>query len=86
MAGKLHEIELSLAAAVGQHEATGGLFNFIGSISVITTPIAIGYIVKGTGSFNGSLVFVGANALLTVFSYLVFVREIKRLKLVTANA
>jgi ACS family glucarate transporter-like MFS transporter len=63
----------------------GGLFNFIGSISAITTPIAIGYIVKGTGSFNGALVFVGANALLTVFSYLVIVGDIKRMELVTAR-
>jgi D-galactonate transporter len=60
----------------------GGLFNFIGSISAITTPIAIGYIVHGTGSFNGALVFVGANALLTTLSYLVVVGEIKRMELV----
>ncbi len=63
----------------------GALFNFIGSISAITTPIAIGYIVKGSGSFNGALVFVGANALLTVFSYLVIVGDIKRMKLVPAE-
>ncbi|MDR3436491.1 MFS transporter [Telmatospirillum sp.] len=63
----------------------GGLFNFIGSISAITTPIAIGYIVQGTGSFNGALVFVGANALLTILSYLVIVGEIKRMELVTTK-
>ncbi|PKU21719.1 MFS transporter [Telmatospirillum siberiense] len=60
----------------------GGMFNFIGSISAITTPIFIGYIVQGTGSFNGALVFVGANALLTVLSYLVIVGDIKRMELV----
>lgn len=60
----------------------GGMFNFIGSISAITTPILIGYIVQGTGSFNGALVFVGANALLTVLSYLVIVGDIKRMELV----
>lgn len=59
----------------------GGLFNFLGSMSAITTPIVIGYIVNGTGSFNGALVYVGANALLTTVSYLVIVGEIKRLEL-----
>ena len=34
-----------------------------GNISSITTPIIIGYIIQETGSFNGALVFVGANAL-----------------------
>jgi ACS family glucarate transporter-like MFS transporter len=63
----------------------GGLFNFIGSLAAITTPICIGYIVQGTGSFNGALVFVGANALLTVFSYLVIVGEIKRMELVKTS-
>jgi MFS transporter, ACS family, glucarate transporter len=52
-----------------------------GNISSITTPIIIGYIIQGTGSFNGALVFVGANALVAVFSYLVVVGEIKRLQL-----
>jgi ACS family glucarate transporter-like MFS transporter len=60
---------------------SGGLFNMFGNISSITTPIVIGYIIQGTGSFNGALVFVGANALVAVFSYVVIVGEIKRLKL-----
>ncbi|MEA3083171.1 MAG: transporter, family, glucarate transporter, partial [Paraburkholderia sp.] len=41
----------------------------------IVTPIVIGYRVAKTGSFNGALVFVGLNALLTVFSYLVIVKD-----------
>lgn len=32
---------------------SGGLFNMFGNISGIVTPIAIGYIVGTTGSFNG---------------------------------
>lgn len=60
---------------------TGGLFNMFGNISSITTPIVIGYIIQSTGSFNGALVFVGANALVAVLSYLVIVGEIKRLEL-----
>ena len=60
---------------------SGGLFNTFGNLSSITTPIVIGYIIQNTGSFNGALVFVGANALLAVLSYLVIVGEIKRLEL-----
>jgi ACS family glucarate transporter-like MFS transporter/ACS family D-galactonate transporter-like MFS transporter len=41
----------------------------------------IGYLVAKTGSFNGALVFVGINALLTVFSYLVIVKKIERVEL-----
>ncbi|EJN07036.1 MFS transporter [Herbaspirillum sp. YR522] len=60
---------------------SGGLFNTFGNIAGITTPIVIGYIVKETGSFSGALVFVGINALITVISYLVVVKEIKRVEL-----
>jgi ACS family glucarate transporter-like MFS transporter len=59
----------------------GGLFNLFGNTAGITTPIVIGYLVKRTGSFNDALVFVGAAALLAIFSYVVIVGEIKRLEL-----
>jgi MFS transporter, ACS family, glucarate transporter len=60
---------------------SGGLFNMFGNISSITTPIVIGYIIQGTGSFNGALVFVAANALVAILSYLVIVGEIRRVEL-----
>lgn len=60
---------------------SGGLFNTFGNSAAITTPIIIGYIVQGTGSFNGALVFVGANALGAILSYLLIVGEIKRMVL-----
>jgi MFS transporter, ACS family, glucarate transporter len=65
---------------------SGGLFNTFGNTAGITTPIIIGYIVQGTGSFNGALVFVGANALGAILSYLLIVGEIKRMELKLANA
>ena len=53
-----------------------------GNVAGIVTPIVIGYLVAtATGSFNGALVFVGLNALVTVFSYLVIVKDIKRVEL-----
>lgn len=60
---------------------SGGLFNTFGNVAGITTPIIIGYIIKGTGSFNGALVFVGINALVAILSYLLIVGEIKRMEL-----
>ena len=58
---------------------SAGLFNMFGNIASISTPIAIGYIIAFTGSFNGALIFVGANALVAVLSYLVIVGKIERL-------
>jgi ACS family glucarate transporter-like MFS transporter len=60
---------------------SGGLFNTFGNTAAITTPIAIGYIVQWTHSFNGALVFVAANALTAIVAYLVVVGEIKRVQL-----
>ena len=63
---------------------SGGLFNMFGNTAAITTPIVIGYIVQWTGSFNGALVFVAANALTAVACYLLVVGEITRVELRTA--
>ncbi|APA87254.1 MFS transporter [Paraburkholderia sprentiae WSM5005] len=60
---------------------SGGIFNMFGNVAGIVTPIVIGYLVARTGSFNGALVFVGANALMTVISYLVIVKDIRRVEL-----
>ncbi|TKC87748.1 MFS transporter [Trinickia terrae] len=60
---------------------SGAIFNLFGNTAGIVTPIVIGYLVNATHSFNGALVFVGANALLNVFAYLVIVKEIKRVEL-----
>lgn len=60
---------------------SGSLFNTFGNTAAITTPIVIGYIVGGTGSFAWALVFVAANALVAVCSYLFVVGEIKRVVL-----
>ena len=60
---------------------SGALFNTFGNTAAITTPIVIGYLVKGSGGFASALVFVGANALVAIVSYLLVVGEIKRLEL-----
>ncbi len=63
---------------------SGGLFNTFGNAAGITTPIVIGYIVQGTGSFAGALVFVGAHGALAIVAYLFIVGEIKRVTLRTS--
>jgi len=60
---------------------SGALFNTFGNTAAITTPIIIGYLVKGSGSFNSALVFVAANALAAVLCYLVVVGQIRRFEL-----
>jgi ACS family glucarate transporter-like MFS transporter len=63
---------------------SGAVFNTFGNTAAITTPIVIGYLVKGSGHFGGALVFVGANAIVAILSYLLIVGEIRRLRLATA--
>jgi len=65
---------------------SGGLFNTFGNTAGITTPIVIGYIVQGTGSFAGALVFVGANAALAIACYLFIVGRIERVTLTKSLA
>ncbi|MDF2638494.1 MAG: sugar (glucarate) transporter permease [Novosphingobium lindaniclasticum] len=60
---------------------SGGIFNAIGNIAGIVTPIGIGYIVQKTGSFDLALVFVAAHSVLAMFSYLVIVGPIRRFTL-----
>lgn len=60
---------------------TGGLFNSLGNIAGIVTPVVIGYILQQSGSFANALVFVGAHGLIAVFSYWFIVGKIERLKL-----
>ena len=59
----------------------GGVFNTFGNIAGIVTPIVVGYIVAGTGSFDLALTFVAAHCLLAIFAYLVVVGRIARLEL-----
>jgi len=60
---------------------SGSLFNTFGNLSSIITPIAIGYIIKVTGSFNWALVFVSIHAFLAIISYVFIVGKIQRFEL-----
>jgi ACS family glucarate transporter-like MFS transporter len=60
---------------------SGGVLNVCGNLSSITTPIAIGYIIEITGSFNGALVYVVAHAFVAMICYLFVVGKIERMVL-----
>jgi ACS family glucarate transporter-like MFS transporter len=60
---------------------TGGVFNGLGNIAGIVTPIVIGYVVAKTGSFHDALWFVGMHGLLAILAYGVLAGEFCRLEL-----
>ncbi|WP_153110169.1 MFS transporter [Propionivibrio limicola] len=60
---------------------TGGLFNFMANLAGIFTPLVIGFIISATGSFFYALMYVGAAALLGVFSYVFILGDVKRIEL-----
>jgi ACS family glucarate transporter-like MFS transporter len=83
--GALGWTVISDTSPKGMVGMNGALFNFIGNMAGITTPIIIGYLVEKTGSFNDVLIFVPLTALCAIVSYGSIVGDIKRLDL-TAGA
>lgn len=79
--GSLGWTVISDTSPQGMVGLNGALFNLIGNLAGITTPIMIGYLVKTTGSFDDVLIFVGMTALLAVVCYGPIVGEIKRLEI-----
>jgi len=69
-------------------EATGlagSVFNMCGNLSTIATPIAIGYILKGThNNWDLALVFLFAHSIVAMIGYGVIAGELKRVVLKTA--
>jgi ACS family glucarate transporter-like MFS transporter len=79
--GALGWTVISDTSPKGMVGMNAALFNFIGNMAGITTPIIIGYLVQKTGSFNDVLIFVSLTALCAIVSYGPIVGEIKRLDL-----
>lgn len=63
---------------------TGGVFNFCANLAGIITPLVIGFIVAGTGSFFYALAYIGVVALLGVASYVFILGDVKRVELAPA--
>jgi ACS family glucarate transporter-like MFS transporter len=77
--GALGWTVISDTSPKGMVGMNGALFNLIGNMAGIITPIVIGYIVEKTGSFDDALIFVSLTALCAIVSYGPIVGEIKRL-------
>ncbi len=56
---------------------TGGVFNLIGNLSAIVTPLIIGILVQG-GSFAPAIAYVAILALLGALSYILLVGKVER--------
>lgn len=56
---------------------TGGVFNLIGNLSAIVTPLIIGFLVQG-GSFAPAIAYVAILALLGALSYILLVGKVER--------
>jgi ACS family D-galactonate transporter-like MFS transporter len=66
-------------APVGMVGVTGGAVNFVGNLSGIVTPIAIGYIVRETGGFEWALRMVSAFALIGAACYIFVLGDLHRI-------
>jgi ACS family glucarate transporter-like MFS transporter len=63
----------------GMTGLNGGVFNLIGNLAGITTPIIIGYLIKRTGSFHDVLLYVGFTSVVAILSYIPLAGKIRRL-------
>ncbi|WP_213877453.1 MFS transporter [Pseudomonas sp. dw_358] len=59
---------------------TGGVFNFIGNLSAITTPLVIGYLASGD-SFAPAITYIAVMALIGALSYILLVGKVERITL-----
>lgn len=70
---------LADTAPQGMIGLSGGVFNGLGNIAGIVTPVVIGYVVASTGSFDNALWFVAAHGLIGIFAYVVLARRFERI-------
>lgn len=59
----------------------GGVFNFCANLGGTLSPLAIGFIVKGTGSFEAALFFVAIIAVIGLLSYIFVIGTPHRINL-----
>lgn len=58
----------------------GGVFNAVGGLAAVVTPIVIGYLVKD-GDFRPALLYIGAIAFIGFCSYLFLVGKVERIEI-----
>ena len=57
---------------------TGGVFNFIGNLAAITTPLVIGFLISGD-SFAPAITYIAVMALVGALSYILLVGKVERI-------
>ncbi|MBN3853909.1 MFS transporter [Paraburkholderia sp. Ac-20340] len=83
----LGAIGWAVLADVAPREMTGlsgGVFNGIGNVAGIVTPIVIGFVVATTGSFDRALWFVGAHGVVAMLAYGLLAGRFRRIELPSA--
>lgn len=68
-------------APEGMVGITGGAVNFAGNLSGIVTPIAIGFIVRATGSFGWALGLISLFAIIAVLCYTFLLGDVERIEI-----
>ncbi|MEM8898834.1 MAG: MFS transporter, partial [Bacteroidota bacterium] len=58
----------------------GGVFNFMGGLSAVLVPIAIGYFAK-EGDFRPALLFIGILGMVGFMAYVFLVGKVERIEL-----
>ncbi|WP_231756911.1 MFS transporter [Microbulbifer elongatus] len=75
---------VSLIAPKQMVGLVGGCFNFIGGLSAVTIPVAIGFLVQD-GDFRPALALIGALALLGLCAYVFLVGKIEEIPMQRPN-
>lgn len=75
---------LADTAPEGMVGLSGGVFNGLGNIAGIVTPLVIGYFVASTGSFAGALWFVAAHGLIGIAAYVWLAGRFERIRIAPA--
>ena len=68
--------ELAPSHSVG---LAGGVFNFIGNLAGILTPMIIGFLISATNSYSVAIVFVGSIAFIGALSFIFMVGKVRRI-------
>lgn len=70
---------VSLLAPKNMVGLVGGCFNFIGGLSAVVVPVAVGYLARN-GDFRPALVMISALAVIGMLSYLFLVGKVEQIK------
>jgi ACS family D-galactonate transporter-like MFS transporter len=60
---------------------TGGVFNLCANFAGIVTPLVVGFVVGGTGSFYGALVYIGALGIVGAAAYIFILGPVERVSI-----